>query len=61
MKIKIVILLILSVLLFISVGYSNPGLAIMDFENKTSYSDNIGRGASDILATELIKLNKFDL
>jgi len=45
---------------FVSAG--GPRVAVMNFENRAQYGDwRIGQGAADILTTELVKTNKFDM
>jgi curli biogenesis system outer membrane secretion channel CsgG len=61
-EIKIVILLIIFIFSLVITGFCEPRIAIMDFDNRTSYgSYQLGTGASDILTTELVKINKFDM
>ena len=49
-------------LVFTSPVYAKPRVAVMDFENKTQYGDaRIGNGASDMLATDLVKLGKYSV
>lgn len=50
------------ILLLASIGWANPRVAVMDFENKTQYGGwRLGRGAADILTTEMVKAGKFDM
>ncbi len=59
---KIIILLILFTFVLITTGFAEPRVAIMDFDNRTPYgSYPLGTGASDMLTTELVKINKFDM
>ncbi|MCD4741008.1 MAG: CsgG/HfaB family protein [Desulfobacteraceae bacterium] len=61
-KFKFLFLLIVFTFVFITTGFCTPRVAIMDFDNRTPYgSYQLGTGASDILTTELVKLNKFDM
>ena len=50
-------------LVFVSpVVAAKPRVAVMDFDNKAQYGDwRIGHGASDMLATELVKLGKYSV
>lgn len=49
-------------LVYASPVYAKVRVAVMDFENKAQYGDwRIGRGASDMLATELVKLGKYSV
>ncbi len=58
---KIGILICIAVFLFASTAICKPPrVAVMDFENKSQHGGwRIGRGASDILTTELVKVRKF--
>ncbi len=41
---------------------ASPRVAVMDFDNRAGYGDwRIGRGAADILTTELVKNTKFQM
>ncbi|MCK5097701.1 MAG: hypothetical protein KAR45_06330 [Desulfobacteraceae bacterium] len=61
-KVKLLMLLIIFIFLQVATGFCGPRVAIMDFDNRTSYgSYRLGTGASDMLTTELVKLNKFDM
>ncbi|MEA3544893.1 MAG: CsgG/HfaB family protein, partial [Thermodesulfobacteriota bacterium] len=41
-------------------GWAKPRVAVMDFENRSPYGGySLGRGASDILSTELVKAGVF--
>ena len=61
-KIKLLVLLIIFIFAHVATGFCGPRVAIMDFDNRTSYgSYSLGTGASDILTTELVKINKFDM
>jgi len=61
-EIRIVILLIIFIFSLVITGFCEPRIAIMNFDNRTSYgSYQLDTGASDILTTELVKLNKFDM
>lgn len=61
-EIKIILILIISIFSLVITGFCEPRIAIMDFDNRTPYgSSQLGTGASDILTTELVKLNKFDM
>lgn len=52
----------LILLLTTSFAWAGPRIAIMDFDNKSSYGGwRIGHGASDILTTELVKATDFDI
>ncbi|HHM04960.1 MAG TPA: penicillin-binding protein activator LpoB [Gammaproteobacteria bacterium] len=45
---------------FTTVAHGKVRVAVMDFENKTPHGGwRVGRGASDMLATELVKIGKF--
>lgn len=45
-----------------SAGYAADRVAVMDFENKSQYGGwRLGRGASDMLNTELVKTGKFTM
>jgi len=49
-------------LVFTSPVYAKPRVAVMDFDNKAQYGDwRIGHGASDMLATELVKMGKYSV
>ncbi|MBW2200880.1 MAG: hypothetical protein JRF71_08585, partial [Deltaproteobacteria bacterium] len=46
----------------VSVSWAGPRVAVMDFDNKTPHGGwRVGRGAADILTTELTKMGKFDM
>ncbi len=61
-KVGIFLLMLIVMFAFASTGFCEPRVAIMDFDNRTPYgSYQLGTGASDILTTELVKLNKFDM
>jgi curli biogenesis system outer membrane secretion channel CsgG len=48
--------------LLTSIGWAKPRVAVMDFENKTQHGGwRLGRGAADILTTEMVKIGKFDM
>ena len=57
-RVGIFVLIFLSVLTVTT--WAKPTVAVMDFENKTPYGGwSLGRGASDMLNTELVKIGKF--
>ena len=57
-KISIFIVLVLCV--FVSTTYAKNRVAVMVFENKTPHGGwKVGQGASDMLATALVKTGKF--
>ena len=61
-KIKFLFLLVIFLFVLVATGFGEPRIAIMDFDNRTPYgSYQLGTGASDILTTELVKLDKFDM
>lgn len=42
--------------------FAGPRVAVMDFENRSQYGDwRLGRGASDILTTQLVKGTDFEI
>jgi curli biogenesis system outer membrane secretion channel CsgG len=46
--------------LFVSTTYAKDRVAVMEFENKTPHGGwRVGQGASDMLATALVKVEKF--
>ena len=50
------------VLMFLTTAWAKDRVAIMDFENKSQHGGwRLGRGASDILTTELVKTGKFNV
>ena len=58
----------LSLLLFVvllsigSIAWAKPRVAIMDFDNRSQAGGySVGRGASDMLSTELVKKNTFSV
>jgi curli biogenesis system outer membrane secretion channel CsgG len=56
------ILSCLMVLMFFTTVWAKDRVAIMDFENKSQHGGwRLGRGASDILTTELVKTGKFNV
>ncbi len=56
------ILSCLMVLMFLTTVWAKDRVAIMDFENKSQHGGwRLGRGASDILTTELVKTGKFNV
>jgi len=58
--IRITLLLVALFLLVASTGWAKPRVAVMDFENRSPYGGySLGRGASDILSTELVKTGVF--
>jgi curli biogenesis system outer membrane secretion channel CsgG len=60
--IKIAIVMLVAILSLTTAGWCNPRVAVMSFENKAQYGGwRIGRGAADILTTELVKVGKFDM
>ena len=60
--IKLSIVVLVAMLLLTTAGWCNPRVAVMDFENKTQHGGwHLGRGAADILTTELVKAGKFDM
>ena len=59
---KISILTVVVLCLFVSTTYAKDRVAVMDFENKTPYGGwRVGQGASDMLATALVKEGKFKI
>ena len=59
---KIGTLACIIVLAFFTTALAKDRVAVMDFENKTQYGGwRLGRGASDILTTELVKTGKFNV
>ena len=57
---KISIFTLVVLCLFVSTTYAKDRVAVMDFENKTPYGGwRVGQGASDMLATALVKEGKF--
>ncbi|MCK5311386.1 MAG: hypothetical protein KAJ62_04725 [Desulfobacteraceae bacterium] len=61
-KVKLLMILIIFIFVQAVTGFCEPRVAIMDFDNRTPYgSYHLGTGAPDILTTELVKLNKFDM
>jgi len=57
-----VILSCVMVLMFLATAWAKDRVAIMDFENKSQHGGwRLGRGASDILTTELVKTGKFNV
>jgi curli biogenesis system outer membrane secretion channel CsgG len=60
--IKMSIVMLVAMLALATAGWCNPRVAVMDFENKAQHGDwQLGRGAADILTTELVKMGKFDM
>lgn len=56
------ILSCLMVLMFLTTVWAKDRVAIMDFENKSQHGGwRLGRGASDMLTTELVKTGKFNV
>jgi curli biogenesis system outer membrane secretion channel CsgG len=56
------ILSCIMVLMFLTTAWAKDRVAIMDFENKSQHGGwRLGRGASDILTTELVKTGKFNV
>jgi curli biogenesis system outer membrane secretion channel CsgG len=54
--------LALCALLASSLALAAPRVAVMDFENRSGIGDwRVGRGAADILTTELVKSTKFEM
>ena len=57
--------MLLAIVLVFATGavvMAQPRVAVMDFENKSQYGGwRLGRGAADILTTELVKIGKFDV
>ena len=50
------------ILMFLTTVWAKDRVAIMDFENKSQHGGwRLGRGASDILTTELVKTDKFNV
>jgi len=46
----------------VTIAYGKARVAVMDFDNKTPYGGwRVGSGASDMLATTLVKLGKFSV
>jgi curli biogenesis system outer membrane secretion channel CsgG len=59
---KMIIAMLVAMLALATVAWCNPRVAVMDFENKSQHGGwRIGRGAADILTTELVKVGKFDM
>lgn len=57
---KIGLFILFMLLTFISSVYAKDRVAVMDFENRTPHGGwRVGRGASDMLATALVKTGKF--
>lgn len=57
---KIGIFIVVVLCLFVSTTYAKDRVAVMDFENKTPHGGwRVGQGASDMLATALVKAEKF--
>ncbi|MGQ9424727.1 CsgG/HfaB family protein [Gilvimarinus sp. F26214L] len=55
-------LLITALLMAPMLAWSAPRIAVMDFENKSQHGGwRVGRGAADILTTELVKGSDFDI
>lgn len=64
MKHRVYVLTLAAVFLlfFVSTGWAAPRVAVMDFENKSQHGGwRVGRGAADILTTELVKIQKFEM
>ncbi len=60
--VKMTIGLFVTMAVMATAGWCEPRVAVVDFENKSSYGDSdLGRGAADILTTELVKVGKFDM
>ncbi len=56
------ILACVMILMFLTTAWAKDRVAVMDFENKSQYGGwRLGRGASDILTTELVKTGKFNV
>ncbi len=52
----------LMVLMFLTTALAKDRVAIMDFENKSQHGGwRLGRGASDMLTTELVKTGEFNV
>ncbi len=50
------------ILMFLTTAWAKDRVAIMDFENKSQHGGwRLGRGASDMLTTELVKTGKFNV
>ena len=61
-KLKIVGLAVILVFLTAAIGAAKPRVAVMDFENKARYGGwRLGRGAADMLTTEMVKLGTMDM
>jgi curli biogenesis system outer membrane secretion channel CsgG len=57
---KINIFVILVLCIFVSTTYAKDRVAVMDFENRAPHGGwHVGQGASDMLATTLVKKGKF--
>lgn len=57
-----VLLAVLFVFVTSAVAMAQPRVAVMDFDNKSQYGGwRLGRGAADILTTELVKIGKYDV
>lgn len=64
MKRNVTLVVVMSIFLTIwaSTAWAAPRVAVMDFDNKTQYGGwRLGHGAADILTTELVKINKFEM
>ncbi len=56
------ILAYVMILMFLTTAWAKDRVAIMDFENKSQHGGwRLGRGASDMLTTELVKTGKFNV
>lgn len=59
---KVPVFLYVFMLALVSVSWASPRVAVMDFENKSQYGGwRVGRGAADVLTTELVKMGKFEM
>jgi curli biogenesis system outer membrane secretion channel CsgG len=59
---KVIFLTFVCIFTFTAILWANPRVAVMDFDNKSQYGGwRLGRGAADILTTELVKIGKFDM
>lgn len=57
---KVMVVMGLIAVMMASTAWCKARVAVMDFDNKTQYGGwRLGRGASDMLTTELVKTKKF--
>ena len=60
--VKTTILLLLLTFLLTTAAWCKPRVAVMDFDNKTSYGGwRLGRGAADMLTTEMVKMGTMEM